>query len=100
MLAAGISVAGRMELARVLGGRRFVTTADVSGVLGVDADTAAKKLARWVAQGWVRRIRRGLYIGVPVDAAQPEAWTEDPLVVAAAVWPCYFTGGRLRTIGR
>jgi predicted transcriptional regulator of viral defense system len=34
-----------------------------------------------------------LYIGVPVDAANPSAWSEDPLVVASEVWsPCYFTG--------
>jgi predicted transcriptional regulator of viral defense system len=34
-----------------------------------------------------------MYIGVPVDAANPAAWSEDALIVAAAVWaPCYFTG--------
>jgi predicted transcriptional regulator of viral defense system len=92
--AAGISGRGRAELATVLGsGRRFVTPTDVVGALGVDADTAAKKLARWAEDGWVRRVRRGLYIGVPVDAANPSAWSEDALVVAAEVWsPCYFTG--------
>jgi predicted transcriptional regulator of viral defense system len=65
----------------------------VVGVLGVDADTAAKKLSRWAANGWLRRARRGLYIPVPVDATYPAAWSEDALIVAAAVWnPCYFTG--------
>jgi predicted transcriptional regulator of viral defense system len=92
--AAGISGRGRAELAAVLGsGRRFVTPTDVVRALNVDADTAAKKLARWAEDGWVRRVRRGLYIGVPVDAANPSAWSEDALVVAAEVWgPCYFTG--------
>jgi predicted transcriptional regulator of viral defense system len=34
-----------------------------------------------------------LYIGVPVDATNPATWSEDALIVAAAVWsPCYFTG--------
>ena len=38
-------------------------------------------------------MRRGLYIGVPVEATNPAAWSEDALVVAAEVWsPCYFTG--------
>ncbi len=93
-LAAGISGRGRAELAIVLGsGRRFVTPAAVGEALGVDADTAAKKLSRWAKDGWVRRVRRGLYIGVPVDATNPSAWSEDALVVAAEVWsPCYFTG--------
>jgi predicted transcriptional regulator of viral defense system len=90
----GISGRGRAELAQVLAsGRRFVTPTDVVEALGGDADTAAKKLARWAADGWVRRVRRGLYIGVPVDATNPAAWSEDALVVATTVWsPCYFTG--------
>lgn len=92
--AAGISGRGRAELAMVLGsGRRFVTPTDVVEALAVDSDTAAKKLSRWAEDGWVRRVRRGLYIGVPVEAANPSGWSEDPLVVAAEVWsPCYFTG--------
>ncbi len=92
--AAGISPAGRADLAAILGaGRRFVTPSTVVDALGVDARTAAKKLSRWAAEGWLRRARRGLYIPVPVDAANPAAWSEDALIVAAAVWsPCYFTG--------
>jgi len=41
----------------------------------------------------MRRVRRGLYIAVPVDAEDPESWSEDPLVLASVVWdPCYVTG--------
>ncbi len=92
--AAGISGRGRSELARALGvGRRFLRPSDVAAALNTDPETAAKKLARWADDGWVRRVRRGLYIGVPVEAANPGAWSEDALVVAAEVWsPCYFTG--------
>jgi predicted transcriptional regulator of viral defense system len=92
--AAGISRQGRTELTAVLGsGKRFVTTDDVAVALGIDHDVAADRLSRWAKEGWVRRVRRGLYIGVPADAADPGAWSEDALVVAAAVWsPCYFTG--------
>lgn len=92
--AAGISRQGRAELAAVLGsGKRFVTPGDVAGALGVDSDAAAARLSRWAREGWLRRVRRGLYIGVPADVGDPGAWSEDALVVAAAVWsPCYFTG--------
>lgn len=91
---AGISGRGRADLARVLAtGRRFLTPADVAAELGLDPGTAAKRLARWAEQGWVRRVRRGLYIDVPVQATNPAAWGEDPLLVATQVWPgCYFTG--------
>lgn len=91
---AGISRRGRAELVQVLAsGSRFIKLSDVVDALGTDADAAAKKLARWAEDGWLRRVRRGLYIGVPIDAANPAAWSEDALLVAAEVWsPCYFTG--------
>ena len=89
----GISATGRKELALVLGGRRFVTPADVATELQIDATAATQRLARWARDGWVRRVRRGLYIGVPVEASNPHAWSDDALVIAARVWdPCYFTG--------
>jgi predicted transcriptional regulator of viral defense system len=90
----GISGRGRAELAQVLGARsRFIKPSDVAETLNIDADAAAKKLARWAEAGWVRRVRRGLYIGVPVYVTNPAAWSEDALLVAAEVWsPCYFTG--------
>lgn len=90
----GITGRGRAELASVLAsGKRFVTPSDVVDALGIDPDAAAKRLSRWAEDGWLRRVRRGLYIGVPVDAADPVTWSEDALIVAAAVWsPCYFTG--------
>jgi predicted transcriptional regulator of viral defense system len=90
----GISGSGRAELAAVLGsGKRFITPDSVVDSLAIDPEAAAKRLSRWAADGWVRRVRRGLYIGVPVDAQDPGAWSEDALLVATAVWsPCYFTG--------
>ena len=89
----GISATGREELALVLGGRRFVTPADVAAELHIDSTAATQRLARWARDGWVRRVRRGLYIGVPVEASNPRAWSDDALVIAARVWdPCYFTG--------
>jgi predicted transcriptional regulator of viral defense system len=91
---AGISRSGREELAAVTSrGKRLVTVDDVVDGLALDRSEAAKKLARWTEQGWLRRVRRGLYIPVPVDVEQPDLWSEDPLVLAHAVWsPCYFTG--------
>jgi predicted transcriptional regulator of viral defense system len=91
--AAGISQSSRAELARVVRGRRFVTPSDAGAALGIDKRRAARKLARWAGSGWLRRVRRGLYIPVPVDVEHPDVWSEDALVVASAVWePCYFTG--------
>lgn len=91
----GISATGRSELARVLQkAGRFVSTDDVVATLELDDRRfAAQKLARWAHEGWLRRVRRGLYIPVPVDAQSPGTWTEPGMALATAVWsPCYFTG--------
>lgn len=79
---AGISRSGREELAAVTSrGKRLVTVDDVADGLELGRAEAAKKLARWAAQGWLRRVRRGLYIPVPVDVEQPDLWSEDAIAV-------------------
>jgi len=90
----GISGSGRAELGLIVGrGRRIVSVADVAATLQINSVDAAKRLARWAKEGWLRRVQRGLYIPVPLDAENPATWSEDPLILADAVWnPCYFTG--------
>ncbi len=90
----GISKRSREQLARLTSrGRHLVTVDDATERLNLTRSDAAKLLARWSQQGWLRRVRRGLYIAVPVDVENPELWSEDPMVLATAVWsPCYFTG--------
>ncbi len=92
--ASGLSGTGRADLTRVLGrGRRLITVDDAADALGVGRTEAAKRLAFWAEQGWLRRARRGLYIPVPVDAERPEEWTDDPFYLASAVWePVFITG--------
>lgn len=91
---AGISTIGRNDLARLVGrGRRLIGVNDAARLLNADHREVTRKLARWAEMGWLRRVRRGLYIPVPVEAENPAAWSEDALYLADAVWtPCYFTG--------
>jgi predicted transcriptional regulator of viral defense system len=94
MASGGISNSGRAELARLVGrGKRALTVDDAETALGLRAEVAAQKLARWADLGWLRRVRRGLYIPVPLEAERPGSWSEDPVFLADLVWsPCYFTG--------
>lgn len=90
----GISARSRELLARLTGrGQHIVTLDDAVDRLHLDREEAAKRMARWAEQGWLRRVRRGLYVAVPVDVERPDLWTADPFVIATAVWsPCYITG--------
>jgi predicted transcriptional regulator of viral defense system len=91
---AGISRAGRERLSQVLGkGRRLITVEDAARALHERPREVAKQLSIWAGNGWLRRVRRGLYIPVPVEASEAARWSDDPLYLADAVWtPCYFTG--------
>ena len=62
--------------------------------MGAPGAAAALQLRRLVRQGWIERLRRGLYLVKPLNAApnQP-AIPEDPWVLAREVFsPCYIGG--------
>ncbi len=90
----GLTARSRRALVELFGaGSRTVTVEAAAGALGVSREVAAQRLAGWAANGWLRRVRRGLYIAVPVDARNPAAWNEDPWYLADVVWsPCYIAG--------
>jgi predicted transcriptional regulator of viral defense system len=90
----GISSKGRRELATIAGEKGGLVTVDeASARLGLSTSSTAKKLARWAKLGWLRRVRRGLYLVIPASAEDPAEWSTDPLLVAAVLWaPCFATG--------
>jgi predicted transcriptional regulator of viral defense system len=53
-----------------------------------------RKLLSYLARrGWLARVRRGLYVAVPLDARRSGVWVEDAWVVADRVFrPCYVGG--------
>ena len=64
-----------------------------SAALGLDADRTRKLLAYLARRGWLSRVRRGLYVAVPLDTRRPGEWIEDAWVVAERTFsPCYMGG--------
>ena len=50
-------------------------------------------LTYFVTKGWLSRVRRGLYITVPLGTVNPQDYRENPLVVANRIFsPCYIGG--------
>lgn len=67
--------------------------ADASAVLDLDLDRTRRLLGYFARRGWLSRVRRGLYVAVPLDTRRPGEWVEDPWVVASRVFdPCYVGG--------
>jgi len=86
--------ASRARLAAVLRSAKDVVSIDTAGkALDLDHTRAAKLLSRWRAQGWLRRVGRGLYVSVPLDLAASEQVLEDPWVLVPALFgECYIGG--------
>src|SRR6266496_3854148 len=64
-----------------------------SATLGLDVDRTRRLLAYLARRGWLSRVRRGLYVAVPLDTRRPGEWVEDAWVVADRVYrPCYIGG--------
>lgn len=90
----GINRENRAHLERLH--RELPAAFDVAGasaVLDLDPDRTRRLLGYLARRGWLSRVRRGLYVAVPLDTRRPGEWVEDPWVVAVSVFdPCYIGG--------
>jgi predicted transcriptional regulator of viral defense system len=71
----------------------LVTVDDASDALNVDRVTAAKTLARWTRQGWLKRVRRGLYAPVPLTAKPDDQVIEDAWSLVPQLFDPGYVGG-------
>ncbi|MDE3157085.1 MAG: type IV toxin-antitoxin system AbiEi family antitoxin domain-containing protein [Acidobacteriota bacterium] len=72
----------------------LITVEAAAGVLGISPPAASARLARLVRSGWAARVRRGLYLILPLEAQPGQKVTsEDPWVLARELFsPCYVGG--------
>jgi predicted transcriptional regulator of viral defense system len=71
----------------------WITVEEAAGVLGVDRRAAAKQLARWAEQGWLKRIQRGHYAPIPLERTDAAAPLDDPWIVVPHLIPNGYVGG-------
>lgn len=92
-----LSGLGKMErerLSAVLrGSKGTIEVRETASILRTSDSAAAKILARWAAKGWLSRVRRGIYVPVPLDSKTANIALEDPWLVAQRLYsPCYVGG--------
>jgi len=69
------------------------TVEEAIHILKLPRKKVAKLLPYFAESGWLKRLKRGLYLPVPLEAKSPALWTEDDWVVAAKMFePCYIGG--------
>jgi predicted transcriptional regulator of viral defense system/predicted nucleotidyltransferase len=90
----GLSKSSRGRLAKVLrSSKGTISVADASRALNIRQAEAAQMLAGWSARGWLTRVRRGLYVPVPLESSTPDIALEDAWAVADRLFaPCYIGG--------
>ena len=90
----GIGKIDRERIAAIIRGTKgTVSVEDAARILDVESTDAAKMLSRWSKKGWMSRIRRGLYICVPLESRTADVPLEDPWIVADRLFsPCYIGG--------
>jgi predicted transcriptional regulator of viral defense system len=93
MSPAGLTARNRGHLARLHQIDGPFTVDDAVGVLQVSRPRA-QRLVRYLAdRGWLARVRRGVYVAVPLSASVPEEWRADLWRAAAQAYsPCYIAG--------
>lgn len=90
----GIGKSYRKKLSRVLENNYSVITAKlVSETLGISVQESGRLLSRWNKSGWVRRIKRGTYIPIPLDSTTNKVIVDEPFLVADSIYgPGYVAG--------
>lgn len=90
----GIGKLSRERLAEVLRATKgTASVSQVAEILGISSTEAAKILSRWCEKGWVSRVKRGLYMPVPLEASSVDVPLEDTWMIAEKLYaPCYIGG--------
>ena len=90
----GIGKTDRERMAAIIRGTKgTISVKDAAGILGIAGTDAAKMLSRWAKKGWMSRVRRGLYVSIPLESRTADVPLEDPWLVADRLFsPCYIGG--------
>ena len=85
----------RARLAALLNqsANEIVRVEDAMTAFKIGRPAAAKMLARWTAQRWLKRVGPGLYAPVPLDARSTEQVLEDPWVLVPSLFGNAYIGG-------
>jgi predicted transcriptional regulator of viral defense system len=90
----GIGKSYRNKLSRVLENNYSVINANlVSKTLKIPAQEAGRLLSRWNKNGWIKRIKRGSYIPIPLESTTSKVVVEEPFLVVDSLYsPGYIAG--------
>ena len=74
-------------------GGDVLTVKNAARILGIGRPDAAKTLSRWCKQGWLSRIKRGVYVPVPVESIGKNRALEDAWILIPDLFGPAYVGG-------
>mgnify|MGYP001043966272 CR=1 FL=1 len=90
----GLGKLDRQRLSETIRGTKgSISVSEAAELLGVSASDAANMLARWTSKGWLSRVKRGVYVPIPLESRTTDIPLEDAWIVAERLFrPCYIGG--------
>jgi len=90
----GIGKSYRNKLSRVLENNYSVITPNlVSETLNISVQEAGRLLSRWNKSGWIKRIKRGSYIPIPLESTTNKVIVEEPFLVVDSLYGSGYIAG-------
>lgn len=73
--------------------KETVSIDEAARILEIPSSNAGKLLSRWALKGWFCRVKRGVYIPIPLESSTSTIALEDPWIIAKKLYhPCYIGG--------
>jgi predicted transcriptional regulator of viral defense system len=74
-------------------GKNLFSIKEAAEIMGVPIKETRLYLSYFARRGWLARVKRGLYIPVPLGIVNPQEYKENPWLVADRIFsPCYIGG--------
>lgn len=71
----------------------LISTGDASKILGIPASKASMTLSKWVKQGWLKRLKRGVYAPISIEANSSEQVLNNVWVLVPRMFGAAYIGG-------
>tara|TARA_R110002124_G_scaffold52032_1_gene150073 strand:+ start:13941 stop:14771 length:831 start_codon:yes stop_codon:yes gene_type:complete len=90
----GLGQKERQQLTALLSNSKVIVSAEeASKIWNIDNDATYKLLYRLSKKGWLKRIKQGIYLPIPLTSSPDDILVEEPFVIAERIFnPCYITG--------
>ncbi len=90
----GIGPEYRQKLAQVIKAAKGIITPQlVADTLKVSQQEGGRLLSRWSASGWVKKVKRGIYLPISVEDVRANHAIEEPWLVVSKIYSPGYIGG-------